>query len=146
MYCPFHCVNFQFPQYIFVKVSFVSEFSVSSVSIAGISFFRIGLVFVIGTGVASELSDQLVQNQFLRQWKEMTQFLKLQCCLKLPRFLQQQNQNWFFLSMDSCSIYLDIFAEPEYSPLLSVAEWYRFNLFCDFDTSRSDLYINIDGA
>ena len=40
--------------------------------------------------------------------------------------------------------FLDIFPEPEHSLLLFVANWYRFNLFCDFDTSRSDFYINID--
>ena len=44
------------------------------------------------------------------------------------------------------ALFLDIFPEPEHSPLLFVADWYRFNLFFDFDTSRSDLYININGT
>ena len=42
--------------------------------------------------------------------------------------------------------FLDIFPEPENHPLLFVADWYYFNLFCDFDTPWSDLYINIEAT
>ena len=45
--------------------------------------------------------------------------------------------------MHSCSKFLDIFPEREHSPLLFVADWYRFNLSYDFDTSRSDLYVKM---
>ena len=42
--------------------------------------------------------------------------------------------------------FLDIFPEPEHPPLLFVADWHCSNLHCDFDTSQSDLYINIGGT
>ena len=32
------------------------------------------------------------------------------------------------------ALFLDILPETEHSPLLFLADWYRFNLFCDFDT------------
>ena len=52
----------------------------------------------------------------------------------------------FSLNVLMQHFFLGIFPKSKHSPLLFVADWYRFNLFCDFDTSQPDFYINIDGT
>ena len=117
-------------------------------SVAGFSLFRTEVLLVTLSHVLHfELSNQLVQNEFLRKWKQMTQLLKLQCCLQLPRFFYiSKIGTGVFSQCTHAALFLDKFPEPEHSPLLLLADWHRFNLFCDFDTSRSDLYVNIDGT
>ena len=41
-------------------------------------------------------------------------------------------------------IFLEIFPEPEHSPLLFLADCYCYKVHCNFDTSHSDLCINIE--
>ena len=75
----------------------------SFISIVSLSLFRRGSLLVIGTSVHLELPDQSIQNQSLRHWKQMIQFLKLQCCLQHLNFLHQQYWNWCLLSIHSHS-------------------------------------------
>ena len=144
MHGPIYCTNFRFPWYIFVKApQMCHNFKFHLCQLQVCPRFAQDFYLLLAQLWHLKLSHYLVQNQFLRQWKQMTQFLKLQCCLELPDLLHQQNWNWCFLSMHSCSKFLDIFPEREHSPLLFVADWYRFNLSYDFDTSRSDLYVKM---
>ena len=68
-------------------------------SIAGFSFCIGVLLVTLAQVWHLELPNHLVQYQFLRQWKQMTQSFKLQYCLQHWNFLHQQYWNVFFLSV-----------------------------------------------
>ena len=93
--------------YYFKSSLDVSDILALFMSIVGFSLFRRGLLLVISTSVHLELQNQAIQNQCLRQWKQMIQFLKLQCCLQ---------------HSTHTALFLDIFPKPKHSPLLFVAD------------------------
>ena len=69
-----------------------------------------------------ELSNQLVQNQFLRQWKQMTAVEAPVSPTTFKFFTSTILELVFSLNALMQHLLLDIFAEFEHSPLLFVAD------------------------
>ena len=116
---------------LFSKSSFdMSEFLTSSMSIPGFSLFGIGVLLVTGTG-SSKLNSEIVEAN--------------DTVFQTSTFFTSKLELSFSLSLLMQHFLLDIFPEPEHFSLLFVADWYHFNLLCDFDASQPDLYINIEG-
>ena len=113
------------------KSSFdMSEFLTSSMSIPGFALFGIGVLLVTGTG-SSKLNSEIVEAN--------------DTVFQTSTFFTSKLELSFSLSLLMQHFLLDIFPEPEHFSLLFVADWYHFNLHFDFDASRPDLYINIEG-